>query len=69
MLLQATYRSEIVISVIPNILACLYVCPSTSLDTALVHSIVANNKKQDLRLSSHAQSYNHSPSKIANLGL
>lgn len=33
-----TYRSEMVISVIPSDFACSYMRPSTSLDTALVHS-------------------------------
>jgi len=33
-----TYQREIVISVIPNAFAASYICPSTSLNTALVHS-------------------------------
>jgi hypothetical protein len=32
------HRREIVISVIPSDFACSYIRPSTSLDTALVHS-------------------------------
>lgn len=35
---KGPYRSEIVISVMPIDFACSYIRPSTSLDTALVHS-------------------------------
>lgn len=37
---KGTYRRDIVIRVIPTDLACSYICPSTSLDTALVHSAI-----------------------------
>jgi hypothetical protein len=46
---KETDRRDIVMSVMPRDLACSYICPSTSLETALVHSAVGQvTSRQEL---------------------
>jgi hypothetical protein len=55
---KETDRRDIVMSVMPRDLACSYICPSTSLDTALVHSTV---KSQIVRNYTLQGNHEHPP--------
>jgi hypothetical protein len=60
------YRSEIVINVMPSDFACSYIWPSTSEDTAEVHSR-SRIRYQAINVVARAGGRD-SPSRIANLG-